>query len=89
MELTLELKEYLRAEDRKRLYNTHEGIVFLIPKLLLDTEHNTSAELSLQDINFENITPLFESYFKYKNGGIAPNQEILNLFNEAINTPID
>ena len=89
VELTLELKEYLRAEDRKRLYNTHEGIVFLIPKLLLDTEHNTSAELSLQDINFENITPLFESYFKYKNGGIAPNQEILNLFNEAINTPID
>ena len=89
VELTLELKEYLRAEDRKRLYNTHEGIVFLIPKLLLDTEHNTSAELSLQDINFENITPLFENYFKYKNGGIAPNQEILNLFNEAINTPID
>ena len=89
VELTLELKEYLRAEDRKRLYNTHEGIVFLIPKLLLDTEHNPSAVLSLQDINFENITPLFESYFKYKNGGIAPNQEILNLFNEAINTPID
>ena len=89
VELTFELKEYLRAEDRKRLYNTHEGIVFLIPKLLLDTEHNPSAELSLQDINFENITPLFESYFKYKNGGIAPNQEILNLFNEAINTPID
>ena len=89
VELTLELKEYLRAEDRKQLYNTHEGIVFLIPKLLLDTEHNPSAELSLQDINFENITPLFESYFKYKNGGIAPNQEILNLFNEAINTPID
>lgn len=89
VELTLELKEYLRAEDRKRLYNTHEGIVFLIPRLLLDTEHNPSAELSLQDINFENITPLFESYFKYKNGGIAPNQEILNLFNEAINTPID
>ena len=89
VELTLELKEYLRAEDRKRLYNTHEGIVFLIPKLLLDTEHNPSAELSLQDINFENITPLFESYFKYKNGGIAPNQEILNLLNEAINTPID
>ena len=89
VELTFELKEYLRAEDRKRLYNTHEGIVFLIPKLLLDTEHNPSAELSLQDINFENITPLFENYFKYKNGGIAPNQEILNLFNEAINTPID
>lgn len=89
VELTLELKEYLRAEDRKRLYNTHEGIVFLIPKLLLDTKHNPSAELSLQNINFENITPLFESYFKYKNGGIAPNQEILNLFNEAINTPID
>lgn len=89
VELTLELKEYLRAEDRKRLYNTHEGIVFLIPRLLLDTEHNPSAELSLQDINFENITPLFESYFKYKNGGIAPNQEILNLFNEAINTSID
>ena len=89
VELTLELKEYLRAEDRKQLYNTHEGIVFLIPKLLLDTEYTLSAELSLQDINFENITPLFVSYFKYKNGGIAPNQEILNLFNEAINTPID
>ena len=85
VELTLELKEYLRAEDRKLIYNTHEGIVFLIPKLLLTAEHTSSTELSLQDINFENITPLFESYFKYKNGGIAPNQEILDLFNEAIN----
>ena len=48
-----------------------------------------SGELSLQDINFENITPLFESYFKYKNSGIAPNKEILDLFNEVINTPIE
>ena len=85
VELTLELKEYLRAEDRKLLYNTHQGIVFLIPKLLFSTEHTLTAELSLQDINFENITPLFESYFKYRNGGIAPNKEILDLFHEAIN----
>ena len=85
VELTLELKEYLRAEDRKLLYNTHQGIVFLIPKLLFSTEHALTAELSLQDINFENITPLFESYFKYRNGGIAPNKEILDLFHEAIN----
>ena len=85
VELTLELKEYLRAEDRKLLYNTHQGIVFLIPKLLFSTEHTLTAELSLQDINFENITPLFESYFKYRNGGIAPNKEILGLFHEAIN----
>ena len=89
VELTLELKGYLKAQERKQLYSTHEGIVFLIPKMSWELGKSPSGELSLQDINFENITPLFESYFKYKNSGIAPNKEILDLFNEVINTPIE
>ena len=89
VELTLELKEYLKAQERKQLYSTHEGIVFLIPKMSWELGKSPSGELSLQDINFENITPLFESYFKYKNSGIAPNKEILDLFNEVINTPTE
>jgi len=84
LELTIELKEFLKAVDRKKLYNAHSGIVYLIPKLLTEESNKIHNGLTFQDINFQNVIPLFEKYFKYKNNGIAPNKEIINLFKEIL-----
>lgn len=82
VELTLESETFLTAEERKRLYQSHSGIVHLIPKV-------KNLELSknhLHDINLnQDIQSLFRDYFKSKNGGQEANDELINLFNEILN----
>lgn len=82
VELTLESETFLTADERKRLYQSHSGIVHLIPKV-------KNLELSknhLHDINLnQDIQSLFRDYFKSKNGGQDANEEIIHLFNEILN----
>ncbi|WP_066440214.1 exonuclease SbcCD subunit D [Chryseobacterium sp. CCH4-E10] len=82
VELTLESETFLTADERKRLYQSHNGIVHLIPKV-------KNLELSknhLHDINLnQDIQSLFRDYFKSKNGGQEANDELINLFNEILN----
>jgi len=82
VELTLESATYLKAEERKLLYQSHPGIVYLIPKIKnLETD-----ESSLTDINLnQDIQTLFKDYFRSKNGGQEANEELINLFNEILN----
>ena len=84
VELTIEMEQFLKKEEQNQLYNVHQGIVYLIPKLKYKDDTKYTHQLVQQDINFENVIPLFENYFKYKNGGISPNKEILELFNEIL-----
>ena len=84
VELTIEMEQFLKKEEQNQLYNVHQGIVYLIPKLKYKDDTKYTYQLVQQDINFENVIPLFENYFKYKNGGISPNKEILELFNEIL-----
>lgn len=82
MELTLVLEEYLKAEDRKRLYQSHDGIIHLIPKIRNENDanqFNQSIDLS------KDVSSLFVDYFKAKNGGQLPNDELMSLFNEILN----
>lgn len=82
VELTLESETFLTADERKRLYQSHNGIVHLIPKVK-NLEMN---ENQLQDINLnQDIQSLFRDYFKSKNGGQDANEELIHLFNEIIN----
>ena len=82
VELTLESETYLKAEERKLIYNAHHGIVHLIPKV---KNHNLS-ENQLPEINLDqDIQSLFKDYFKSKNNAQEPNEELLNLFNEILN----
>ena len=81
VELTLECDEFLKVEDRKSLYQTHSGIIHLIPKITQEKENNTEQK----SINLNQDLPnLFKDYFKTKNNGQEPNDDIMNLLNEII-----
>ena len=82
LELTLESETYLKSEERKRLYNAHQGIVYLIPKV----KNQNFTENKLHEINLDqDIQSLFKDYFKSKNNAQEPNEELLDLFNEILN----
>ena len=82
VELTLESETFLTAEERKRIYQSHQGIVHLIPKV----KNTDFSESNLQDINLsQDMQSLFKDYFKSKKQGQEPNDDIMNLFNEILN----
>ncbi|CAI8918195.1 metallophosphoesterase family protein [Chryseobacterium sp. IT-36CA2] len=82
IELTLESETFLTADERRLIYQSHNGIVHLIPKVRnLELGENQTHEINLsQDIDI-----LFKDYFKSKNGGQEANEELMNLFNEILN----
>ena len=82
VELTLESETFLTAEERKRIYQTHHGIVHLIPKVR-NQEFNEN-ELRTVNLN-QDIQSLFKDYFKSKNNGQEANEDLINLFNEIKN----
>ncbi|MGA9211749.1 metallophosphoesterase family protein [Kaistella sp.] len=82
VELTLESETFLKADERKQIYQSHGGIVHLIPKV----KNQDFAENILHEINLDqDIQSLFKDYFKSKNSGQQANEELLTLFNEILN----
>lgn len=82
VELTLESETFLKADERKLLYQTHNGIIHLIPKVKnLELNQNPSLEINLN----QNIEDLFQDYFKSKNDNQVPNEDLKNLFKELLN----
>ncbi|MBW8360492.1 MAG: exonuclease subunit SbcD [Weeksellaceae bacterium] len=82
VELTLESETFLKAEERKRIYQAHHGIVHLIPKV----KNQEFSENQLQEINLnQDIQSLFKDYFKSKNHGQEANEDLIDLFDEIKN----
>lgn len=82
IELTLESETFITADERKLIYQSHNGIVHLIPKIKnLDAAEGRSHEMNLS----QNIETLFGDYFKSRNGGQEANEELMKLFNEILN----
>ncbi|MGH1520116.1 metallophosphoesterase family protein [Chryseobacterium sp. JK1] len=82
IELTLESETFLTADERRKIYQSHDGIVHLIPKV----KNKELTEDQNQEINLnQNIEILFKDYFKSKSGGQEANEELMNLFNEILN----
>lgn len=82
VELTIESDTFLKAEDRKLIYQSHDGIIHLIPKI----KNNLPDEVTHKEINLDkDMKELFKDYFKSKNGNQDPNDEIMDLFNEILN----
>jgi len=82
VELTLESDTFLKSEDRKLLYQTHNGIIHLIPKLKSDIVDLTQTDKNI-NLN-QDIQDLFKDYFKSKNQNQEPNDELLSIFKEII-----
>ncbi|AZA92292.1 Nuclease sbcCD subunit D [Chryseobacterium nakagawai] len=83
IELTLESETFLTADERRLIYQSHTGIVHLIPKV----KSKEFGEETNQEINLnQNIETLFKDYFKSKNAGQEANEELMKLFNEILNT---
>lgn len=83
VELTLESETFLDAEERKRIYQSHSGIIFLIPKVKSDKLSGTdTASVNLD----QDIQSLFKDYFRSRHGQQDPNEDLMNLFNEILNS---
>jgi len=83
VELILESDSFLKADERKLIYQSHDGIIHLIPKV-------KNQEVEMVEYKFADQTKdmkeLFADYFKSKNGNQEPNDEIKDLFNEILNS---
>lgn len=81
VELTMVTDNYLTAEERKIINNSHDGIITLIPEVKNKTILNNSGKVDI-DIS-KGMEALFEDYFKYKHGQ-NPNERIKDLFKEIL-----
>ncbi len=82
VELTLVSDTFLKADDIKRIYQSHDGIITIIP--IVET-NELQANNNKQIVNLDqDIQGLFEDYFKQKYNGQVPNEQVLELFNEIL-----
>lgn len=82
VELTIESDSYIKAEDRKRIYQSHDGIIYLIPKVKnIDNQNNTLKGIDIT----QDLEPLFVDYFKSKNNNQEPNDELMKILQEIKN----
>ena len=82
IELTIESDNYITADDRKLIYQSHDGIIHLIPKV----KNKQNDEAVYREINLnQDMKDLFKDYFKSKHLNQEPNDEIMDLFNEILN----
>ena len=81
VELTLQSDTFIKADERKLLYQSHNGIVHLIPKI----KHLETTDPQYTEVNLNrNIKELFKDYFKSKYHNQLPNQEMMDLFDEVL-----
>lgn len=81
IELTMATETYLTAEERKRLYAAHDGLVVLIPDVRkhLGAANDTRPVIDLT----QNMEDLFKAYFRSAKGQ-EPSEAILDLFKEIV-----
>ncbi|MDM1348293.1 exonuclease subunit SbcD [Myroides marinus] len=83
VELTIVSDTFLNADDIKRLYMAHDGIITIIPQVTLSDKGDQDK---VKQVNLEqDMQGLFKDYFKQKYKGQEPNEELMDLFNEILN----
>jgi len=82
VELTMVTDTFLTGLERKQLSTAHQGIVTIIPEVKnaigLSSGNKKSIDLT------KNMEELFRDYFRHKNKGQEPNEEIMKLFTEVL-----
>jgi exonuclease SbcD len=78
VELTLIKDDYMSVDERKVLYQAHNGIVTIIPEVRnKDILRNNYSSIDLN----QSVDELFIQYFQFRHGQV-PNKEITELFKE-------
>ena len=86
VELSIESDVFLTSSDMKRLHQSHEGIIHIIP---IVKNINNQGNSEQQQVNLDQgIHELFTDYFKSKYKQ-EPNQEIMDLFEEVVSNNLD
>ncbi|MCC9041410.1 exonuclease subunit SbcD [Myroides sp. M-43] len=82
VELTIVSDTFLNADDMKRLYSAHDGIITIIPQVTLSDkgEQSNAKQVNLD----QDMQGLFRDYFKERNKGQEPNEELMDLFKEIL-----
>jgi len=86
VELTMVTDTFITAEERKRLYTAHDGIVSLIPEVKSKDEPGANTQKTI-DLN-KSMEALFCDYFKHAKGQ-EPSDSILKLFKEILSEEED
>jgi exonuclease SbcD len=81
-ELTIVSDTYIKSEDRKRLYNAHDGIVTIIPEVRDKTAIDEGFTGPSIDPG-KNMPELFDDFFSHTKGQ-KPNDRIKELFREIL-----
>ena len=80
VELTLVSDTFFTTQDLKKIHESHDGIIFIIPIV----NKSGAAATDTPKVNLEqDIQGLFKDYFVSKHKQ-EPNDELLDLFNEII-----
>ncbi len=80
VELTIVSEDFLTADNKRSLYDAHEGIIAIIPQV----KQKDSSENETDEINITaSVTEHFRNYFMAEHGQ-EPNDEIMDLFKEII-----
>jgi exonuclease SbcD len=80
VELTLVSDTFFATQDLKRIHESHDGIIYIIPIVTKDG----NAEQQTPKVNLDqDIQGLFKDYFISKHKQ-EPNDELVDLFNEII-----
>jgi DNA repair protein SbcD/Mre11 len=81
VELTVATQEHLSAQDRKRLLDSHDGIVRIVPEF---SDEDMQRFTSGKQIDLsQNIETLFAEYFAHKKG-LPLNEDLRALFREVL-----
>jgi len=80
VELHLILSNHITIEEKNKLYDAHDGIV----DILLKMDMSNAVLESMPDMTIS-ISELFKSFYKEKKG-IDPSNEMMQLFNEVLNS---
>lgn len=80
VELTLVSDTFLATQNLKRIHESHDGIIFIIP--IVNKGANVDQQTAKVNLD-QGIQGLFKDYFVSKHKQ-EPNEELLDLFNEII-----
>lgn len=80
VELTLVSSTFLATQDLKRIHESHDGIIYIIP--IVNKEDAETQQLPKVNLD-QDMQGLFKDYFVSKHKQ-EPNEELLNLFQEII-----